>query len=117
MNKEKFLKPTQIDHHVKNLHLLDPLLKQISLLGQKSISENPQSILVTVGGDHSIATGSIHSLLKIYPDLKVIWVDAHPDIINPAKSIYPGYHGMPLSHLCGFAKLPGFDWLDCVLPK
>lgn len=41
-----------------------------------------EEILVTVGGDHSIATASIHAMLGKYGDLKVIWVDAHGDIID-----------------------------------
>lgn len=39
-------------------------------------------MFLTVGGDHSIATGTIHGLLGKYPDLKVIWVDAHCDLID-----------------------------------
>lgn len=48
-----------------------------------------------------------------YPDLKVIWVDAHGDLIDAGKSAYPGYHGMPLSHLIGAndKNIPGFKWL------
>jgi arginase len=67
-------------------------------------------VLLTVGGDHSIATGTIHGLLGKYPDLKLIWVDAHGDIINASKSPYPGYHGMPLSHVLGVNDgiIPGF---------
>jgi arginase len=37
-----------------------------------------------LGGDHGLATGSIAGVLKTYPDLKVIWVDAHADINTPA---------------------------------
>lgn len=69
--------------------------------------------MLTVGGDHSIASGTIHALLGKYPDLKVIWVDAHGDMIDASKSTYDGYHGMPLSHLLGVndSHIPGFKWL------
>src|SRR5690349_10470580 len=30
---------------------------------------------ITLGGDHSIALGSIAGMLKAYPDLGVVWVD------------------------------------------
>lgn len=68
---------------------------------------------MTVGGDHSIATGTIHALLGKYSNLKVIWVDAHADMIDASKSTYSGYHGMPLSHLLGINDgiIPGFHWL------
>eukprot|EP00919_Chromeraceae_sp_WS-2016_P041426 GHVR01098700.1.p1 GENE.GHVR01098700.1~~GHVR01098700.1.p1 ORF type:complete len:192 (+),score=9.90 GHVR01098700.1:2373-2948(+) len=82
----------------------------------KSLSENINSIPLTIGGDHSVATGSIHALLQKYPNLKVIWVDAHPDFIDCEQSEYPGYHGMPLSHLAGVNRLPGFKWLTTILP-
>lgn len=70
-------------------------------------------VTLTVGGDHSIATATIHALLGKYPDLKVIWVDAHGDMIDASKSTYDGYHGMPLSHLLGVNDgiIPGFHWL------
>jgi arginase len=71
---------------------------------------------LTVGGDHSVATGSIEALAKKYNNLKVIWVDAHPDFIDTSMSDYYGYHGMPLSHLSGVNKLPGFSWLTQFIP-
>ena len=37
---------------------------------------------MTVGGDHSIASGTIHGALRMYSDLKVIWVDAHADFVD-----------------------------------
>jgi arginase family enzyme len=40
-------------------------------------------VVVTVGGDHSVGTPTLHALNTYYQDLKVIWVDAHPDFINP----------------------------------
>ena len=71
------------------------------------------SVAVAVGGDHSIASATIHALLGVYPDLKVLWIDAHADMIDPARSNYPGYHGMPLSHILGICdgKLGGFEWM------
>ena len=38
------------------------------------------SFQLTLGGDHSIAIGTISSLMKKYPDLGIVWVDAHADI-------------------------------------
>ena len=69
--------------------------------------------MVTVGGDHSIGSATIHGLLGSHPDLKVIWVDAHADMIDASLSNYPHYHGMPLSHIMGICdgKIPGFNWM------
>ena len=46
-----------------------------------------------------------------YKNLKIIWVDAHPDLIDVSKSDYYGYHGYPLAHLTGLSKFPGFGWM------
>ena len=42
-------------------------------------------IVLTLGGDHSIALGSVHGILKHYesaggPTPCVLWIDAHADI-------------------------------------
>jgi len=52
---------------------------------------------------------------SVYPDLKVIWIDAHPDAVTPSMSTNEinNYHGMPASHLMGWLdnEIRGFDWL------
>ena len=76
--------------------------------------------MLTVGGDHSIGTATISAALRVNPDLRVIWVDAHPDAIDyrlrtPTVPQSDNYHGMPLSHVTGMATLPDFPswrWLS-----
>lgn len=51
---------------------------------------------------------------SVHENLKVIWIDAHPDAIVPSMSEYPYYHGMPASHLMGWItqdEIKGFEWL------
>lgn len=69
--------------------------------------------MLTVGGDHSVGSATIHGSLKRNPNLKVIWVDAHPDFVDPflKKAESQNYHGMPLGHISGLTKLPGFEWM------
>ena len=50
---------------------------EIAELTEKS-SKNKEFTL-TLGGDHSVAIGSIGGALLSRPDLGVIWVDAHGD--------------------------------------
>ncbi|KAF8817746.1 putative Arginase [Cardiosporidium cionae] len=75
-------------------------------------------LVLTIGGDHSIATGSISGALLRYPELVVVWVDAHADINTPETSPSGNYHGMPMGHLLRLfrLKVPGFEWMDN-LPK
>lgn len=57
---------------------------------------------VVLGGDHSIAIGSIAGALRAHGDkLAVLWIDAHVDINTPEVSPSGNLHGMPLAALTG----------------
>ncbi|PHK49056.1 arginase [Staphylococcus edaphicus] len=56
---------------------------------------------LTLGGDHSIAIGSISGVSKHYENLGVIWYDAHGDLNVPEESPSGNIHGMPLRVLAG----------------
>ncbi|KAF2147288.1 uncharacterized protein K452DRAFT_261667 [Aplosporella prunicola CBS 121167] len=65
--------------------------------------------VLTLGGDHSIAIGSIAGVAKatrerIGREIAVIWVDAHADINTPETSDSGNIHGMPVAFLTGLAK-------------
>lgn len=80
-------------------------------------------LVLTLGGDHSIAIGTIGGVAKAirerFPgrgcqELAVIWVDAHADINTPESSTSGNIHGMPVSFLTGLAredKEEYFGWL------
>ena len=48
---------------------------------------------VTLGGEHSISVGVVRELVKIYPDLSVLQLDAHADLRDT-------YEGTPYNHAC-----------------
>lgn len=96
---------------------------------QKRKPQGADAFLLSLGGDHSIAIGTISGLLDTYAtapdahqeeatDLCVIWVDAHADINTPSGSISGNIHGMPLSFLMRDSslieawKIPGFEWME-----
>ncbi|XP_067588758.1 arginase-2, mitochondrial isoform X2 [Pseudorca crassidens] len=71
---------------------------------------------VTVGGDHSLAIGTISGHARHSPDLCVIWVDAHADINTPLTTSSGNLHGQPVSFLLKelqdkVPQLPGFSWI------
>jgi arginase len=77
-------------------------------------SNREGAFTLTLGGDHSVAIGSIGGALLARPELGVIWVDAHGDFNTPETSPSGNIHGMPLAFLSGLMvpyKLPSFDWL------
>ena len=55
---------------------------------------------ITVGGDHSIALGSI-SGVALEKEIGVIWIDAHGDMNTDETTISGNIHGMPLAALLG----------------
>lgn len=70
-----------------------------------------------LGGDHSIAVGSLAGILRAKPDTGVIWVDAHADLNTPASSVSGNMHGMPLAIMMkelvpDRRAIPGFEWLE-----
>ncbi|CCU76003.1 hypothetical protein BGHDH14_bgh00158 [Blumeria hordei DH14] len=76
--------------------------------------------VLTLGGDHSIAIGTISGSAKairerLNKDLAVIWVDAHCDINTPETSESGNIHGMPVAFLTGLAREERpdiFGWLQ-----
>ncbi|MEO7002538.1 MAG: arginase [Ktedonobacterales bacterium] len=59
------------------------------------------AIPVTLGGDHSVALGSISGAAGVYKRLGVIWIDAHADFNTDETSPSGNIHGMILAALAG----------------
>lgn len=60
------------------------------------VMENGQFPLI-LGGDHSIAIGTLAGLGDRYDNLGVIWYDAHADLNTGETSPSGNIHGMPLA--------------------
>lgn len=60
---------------------------------------------LVLGGDHSIAIGSVSGVAEHYRNqgqkIGLIWVDAHADMNTPETSPSGNIHGMPLATLLG----------------
>lgn len=60
---------------------------------------------LVLGGDHSIAMGTVAGLAAHYrkhgKEMGLIWFDAHGDMNIPGSSPSGNIHGMPLAHLLG----------------
>jgi arginase len=61
---------------------------------------------ILLGGDHSLAIGSIAAVAQRCRDsgkkLRVLWLDAHADFNTAALTPSGNIHGMPVACLCGF---------------
>ena len=67
---------------------------------------------LVVGGDHSVAIGTLAGLTKHHKKLGVIWFDAHADLNSEASSQSGNMHGMPLGIATGNAQLRLSDILE-----
>jgi arginase len=67
-------------------------------------------IPLTLGGDHSIAAGTVSGVAEFYRRNKqrigLLWIDAHTDINTPETSPSGNVHGMPLGAIMGLFHSP-----------
>lgn len=63
--------------------------------------KNINDFVITIGGDHSIAIGSILASKKKHNNIGILWIDAHSDYHNLDSTISGNIHGMPLATVNG----------------
>ena len=65
---------------------------------------------ITLGGDHSLAAGTLSGLSRRAADLGrplfVLWLDAHPDLHTLDSTESGNLHGVPMAYVTG---RPGFE--------
>jgi arginase len=59
---------------------------------------------VVLGGDHSVALGTLGGLAQARGMGGVLWIDAHSDMNTPETSPSGNVHGMPLAAALGFGN-------------
>jgi len=77
--------------------------EQLAAIIESTLGES--AFPVVIGGDHSIAVGSVSGVASYYrrreEKIGIIWLDAHTDINTPETSPSGNVHGMPLAALLG----------------
>jgi arginase len=74
------------------------------------------AVPLVLGGDHSVALGSIGGLASSYGPGGVLWIDAHGDLNTPVTTPTGNVHGMVLAAVLGLAG-PGFESAAWPLPS
>lgn len=95
------------DDNTPNAHHIDGLIRFESDLAFEVYKFLRSNIFpMVIGGDHSIAIGSVSGTKMAYPNerLGVIWIDAHADLHSPWTTPSGNVHGMPLSLLMNIEK-------------
>ena len=85
--------------NIKNLKTL--AISSEKLAAKVSDSIEKQCFPLILGGDHSIAMGTLAGVAKHFNNLGVIWYDAHADMNTPETSPSGNIHGMPLAASMG----------------
>jgi arginase len=70
---------------------------------------------LVLGGDHSVALGTLGGLASLHGPGGVLWFDAHADLNTPATTPSGNVHGMPLAAALGRAGA-GFEADSWPLP-
>ncbi|QBD83641.1 arginase [Ktedonosporobacter rubrisoli] len=84
------------------LKYLEPIVQvseELAQLVTEALQANEFPLIL--GGDHSIALGSISGVARVHQPLGVIWVDAHTDFNTGETTPSGNIHGMILAALAG----------------
>jgi arginase len=81
--------------------------KDLGAIVEKSLEES--MLPVVLGGDHSIAAGTLSGIAAYFKKkekkIGLIWLDAHGDINTPESSPSGNVHGMPLAAAMGYGAM------------
>jgi arginase len=74
---------------------------QIAVQVERAVAEG--YLPLVLGGDHSVAMGTLGGMAEAHGAGAVLWVDAHADMNRPSTSPTGNVHGMPLAEALGAA--------------
>jgi arginase len=94
----------QLNPRARYLTQIAAASEELAALVETTLEEN--GLPVILGGDHSIAIGSVAGVSSHYRKqgkrVGIIWLDAHTDSNTPETSPSGNIHGMPLAALLGY---------------
>ena len=100
----------------ENARYLEPVMRSAETVAALVRSADEQGFLpLVLGGDHSVAIGSIGGMAAGNGPGGVLWLDAHGDLNTPETTPSGNVHGMVLAAVLGLAR-PTFDSSAWPLP-
>ena len=92
------------EKNAKYLEEIAATCKGLAEMISKTLDED--QIPLVLGGDHSIAAGTVAGVASHFKkkskSIGVIWLDAHGDMNTPDSSPSGNVHGMPLASIMGY---------------
>ncbi|MGZ4291625.1 MAG: arginase [Gaiellaceae bacterium] len=96
--------PEAIDEGEPTHRYLDPIKEVCGRLAALvDDADGRGHVPLVLGGDHSIAMGSLGGMAKRHGPGAALWIDAHGDLNRPFTSPTGNVHGMPLAAALGVA--------------
>ena len=92
------------DTHARYLTQILDLCDRLSVLVAEAAGRG--ALPLVLGGDHSVALGSLVGMAKVRGSGGVVWIDAHGDLNTPATSPSGNVHGMVLAAALGLGGDP-----------
>ena len=80
------------------------IYNDLKLAKEVDNTQKEKMIPVSIGGDHSLAIGSIAGSAQNNDNLGVLWVDTHPDSNTIDTTVTYHIHGYPLAASMGFGQ-------------
>ena len=94
--------PESISAGNPRLKYLEPIIQVSEELAREVTDAlNQHEFPLILGGDHSLALGSVSGVAKVHPDVGILWIDAHADFNTPGTTPSGNIHGMILAALTG----------------
>lgn len=98
--------PESLPSGPANAHFLEQIAHTCARLAEMvEKAADRDRVPLVLGGDHSIATGTIAGMSRHFHKQRkkvgVIWIDAHADMNTPESSPSGNVHGMPLACCIG----------------
>jgi arginase len=95
-----------VQTHTRARYLPEITAASEELAGMVEAALDDGAVPVVLGGDHSIAIGSVAGVAAHYRKRRgrigIIWLDAHADCNTPDTTPSGNIHGMPLAALLGY---------------
>src|SRR5205823_9244063 len=89
------------DEHARFLRQIIETCERVARLVTSAVTDG--HLPLVLGGDHSVAIGTLGGLAQAHGPGGVLWIDAHGDLNTPETSPSGNVHGMALAAALAFA--------------
>lgn len=102
----------QFSHPNPALYALSEVVAWTEALNEAAYHASAEGLPIFMGGDHTIAAGTIPGLARRAAEngrpLFVLWLDAHTDFHTLDSTVSGNLHGVPLAYILGQAGFDGY---------